>query len=113
RSAWVAVGLVRVARRQGLRRGRGARLDSPLARVGAQAKRSPSPPRHTRKAGRFRMNATTAIPNDLTFLRGSRYRLTVSIAMALFLTAFLLLFQPFGVNNYDPKHSYSLQFVAI
>lgn len=36
----------------------------------------------------------------------------MSISVSVFLFLFLLAFLPFGVSNYNPKHQYTLQFVA-
>lgn len=49
---------------------------------------------------------------DLGFYDSTRYRLVLSLALGLFLYLFLIVFLPFGVSNYDPRHQYSLQFLA-
>ena len=51
------------------------------------------------------------MPPDLAFLRSTRYQLTVAITTAVFFTLFLLVFLPFGVNNYDPNHHYTGEFL--
>lgn len=42
-----------------------------------------------------------------------RYRLAVSLATGVFFYAFLLVFLPFGVNNYNPQHEYTGQFLRV
>ncbi len=49
---------------------------------------------------------------DLGFYETARYRLTLSVALGAFMAFFLIVFQPFGVNNYDRTHSISLVFVG-
>lgn len=48
---------------------------------------------------------------DFGHLREPRYQLTVSLVTGGFFVLFLLVFLPFGVNNYDPNHRYSLVFL--
>lgn len=49
---------------------------------------------------------------DLRFYDSTRYRLTLSVILGLFLYLFLLAFLPFGVSNYDPNHQYTLDFIT-
>lgn len=45
------------------------------------------------------------------FFHSSRYKWVLSLGYGIFLFLFLLAFLPFGVNNYDPQHSYTLNFL--
>lgn len=45
------------------------------------------------------------------FVLTGRYRLALSLAMALFFAGFMLFFLPFGVDNYNPNHTYSGEFL--
>jgi hypothetical protein len=51
--------------------------------------------------------------NTLGFYESARYRVTLSLALGVFLILFFLFFQPFGVNNYDPTQSITGEFVTI
>ena len=45
---------------------------------------------------------------DLSYLNSSSYKWSLCIIMAIFLIAFLTIFLPFGVSNYNPNHEYTL-----
>ena len=47
------------------------------------------------------------------FYLSRRYRWAVSLAVGIFFFAFLLVFLPFGVNNYNPQHEYTGQFLWV
>ena len=47
------------------------------------------------------------------FQLGKREKFYATLAISLFFSFFMLFFQPFGVNNYDPKESITLQFALI
>ncbi|HMB61538.1 MAG TPA: LytTR family DNA-binding domain-containing protein [Eudoraea sp.] len=51
------------------------------------------------------------MPHELVFFHTPRYKLVLSFVIGLFLYIFLLAFLPFGVDNYNPNHSYSLEFL--
>lgn len=48
---------------------------------------------------------------EFNFFHSSRYKWVLSLGYGIFLFLFLLAFLPFGVNNYDPQHSYTLNFL--
>lgn len=48
---------------------------------------------------------------DFGHLRDLRYQWTLSVVTGCFFVLFLLVFLPFGVNNYDPNHRYSPAFL--
>ena len=50
---------------------------------------------------------------DYSFYDRPIYKLTLSIATALFFMLFLLIFQPFGVNNYSSKRIFTLEFIGV
>ena len=58
------------------------------------------------------MNAH-ARTDDLRFYDSTAYRVILSLSLGAFLTLFLLIFQPFGVNNYDPSHRLTSEFVFV
>ncbi len=45
------------------------------------------------------------------FLRSKKEKWGLIIFLALYIPLFLLVFQPFGVNNYDPTHAIRMEFV--
>lgn len=45
------------------------------------------------------------------FFHSPSYKLALSLAYALFLYLFLIVFLPFGVSNYDPQHEYTFKFL--
>ena len=45
------------------------------------------------------------------FYDTTRYKLTLSITMASFFYLFILFFLPFGVDNYNPNHEYTVNFL--
>ena len=49
---------------------------------------------------------------DLSFYNSSKYKLIISLAQAFFLYLFLIVFVPFGVDNYNPKHETTLYFLT-
>ena len=49
---------------------------------------------------------------SLDFINTSRYKYVVSFGTGLFFFVFLIVFLPFGVNNYDPDHEYSVWFLT-
>ena len=50
---------------------------------------------------------------DYSFYNLPRYKLTLSLATALFFMLFLLIFQPFGINNYSVKRIFTLELLGI
>lgn len=52
-------------------------------------------------------------PTDYSFYNDPGYKRTLSIVTALFFMVFLLVFQPFGVNNYSTKRIFTLEFIAM
>ncbi len=50
--------------------------------------------------------------NDLSIARQRREKWQIILFINLFTSVFLIVFQPFGVNNYDSTHQLSLIFVA-
>lgn len=53
------------------------------------------------------------VQTDYSFYDRPRYKLTLSISTSLFFMLFLLVFQPFGVNNYSTKRVFTLEFIGI
>jgi len=49
--------------------------------------------------------------DKLYYLNTNKYKITLSISIAVFLVLFLAVFLPFGVNNYDPNHKYTLVWI--
>ena len=47
---------------------------------------------------------------DLSFYNTRGYKLTLSLVVSVFFFVFISFFLPFGVDNYDPNHEYSLEF---
>jgi len=50
---------------------------------------------------------------DYSFYNRPAYKLTLSLATALFFMLFLLIFQPFGINNYSVKRIFTLELLGI
>ena len=50
---------------------------------------------------------------DYSFYNELKYKLSLSISTAVFLMLFLLIFQPFGVNNYSVNRIFTLEFIGI
>lgn len=50
------------------------------------------------------------LSRDINFHQTKRDKWNLVIFMTVFVPLFLLIFQPFGVNNFDPTHSISRQF---
>ncbi|MCS5489295.1 LytTR family DNA-binding domain-containing protein [Algoriphagus limi] len=50
---------------------------------------------------------------DYSFFNLRSYKLTLALAVAIFFMFFLLIFQPFGVNDYSPTRIFTLQFIGI
>lgn len=48
---------------------------------------------------------------ELAFFNSSGYKLVLSFAIGFFLYLFLIAFLPFGVNNYNPNHKYTFEFL--
>ena len=48
---------------------------------------------------------------ELVFFNAPRYKLILSFSIGLFLYFFLIAFLPFGVNNYNPNHTYTFEFL--
>lgn len=46
-----------------------------------------------------------------TFFHSTKYKLTLSLSVAVFFYVFLVFFLPFGVDNYNPQHQYTLDFL--
>lgn len=55
---------------------------------------------------------TKARQPDFSFYDSTRYRLALSLLIGPFMVLFLLVFQPFGVNNYDPDQRISADFLT-
>lgn len=49
--------------------------------------------------------------SEFNFFHASRYKWVLSLGYGIFLFLFLLAFLPFGVNNYDPQHKYTVNFL--
>ena len=49
--------------------------------------------------------------NDLSFYNTTRYKLLLCICIGLFFYLFLIFFLPFGIDNYNPNHEYTLAFL--
>ncbi|MDY8135874.1 LytTR family DNA-binding domain-containing protein [Aquimarina sp. 2201CG5-10] len=47
------------------------------------------------------------------FLRTKREKLSLITFLTIYIPLFLLIFQPFGVNNYDPTHRIGLEFLLV
>ena len=52
-----------------------------------------------------------ALATKNEFYLGKPYRLAVSVALGVFIYLFLVVFLPFGVDNYDPNHRYTWEFL--
>lgn len=49
--------------------------------------------------------------NDFSFYFSRKYRLSLCIAISVFLYLFLVFFLPFGIDNYNPNHLYTVSFL--
>ncbi|WP_224484748.1 LytTR family DNA-binding domain-containing protein [Robertkochia aurantiaca] len=49
--------------------------------------------------------------NDLSFFSSKAYKLTLCFSLAIFFYLFIVFFLPFGVDNYDPDHKYTTEFL--
>ncbi|TNE47499.1 MAG: LytTR family transcriptional regulator [Bacteroidetes bacterium] len=49
----------------------------------------------------------------ITFIHSPRFKLTLSLSQGFFSGLFMLVFLPFGINNYDPHHSYTWLFIGV
>ena len=49
--------------------------------------------------------------HDFAFFKTPKYKLSLCISISLFFYAFLIFFLPFGVDNYNPNHQYTLTFL--
>ena len=45
------------------------------------------------------------------FYHTKSYKLTLCVSVSVFFYVFLIFFLPFGVDNYNPKHEYSIDFL--
>ena len=48
---------------------------------------------------------------DYSFFHTRKYRLSLCLSIALFFYFFMIFFLPFGVDNYNPQHEYTLKFL--
>jgi hypothetical protein len=48
---------------------------------------------------------------DLSFYNSVTYKLALSVSMAVFFFLFLMFFLPFGVDNHNPRHQYTGEFI--
>lgn len=51
------------------------------------------------------------LKKEVVFLQSNRDKWNLIIFMMIFVPLFLLVFQPFGVNNFDPEHNVSITFL--
>ncbi len=51
-------------------------------------------------------------PTTFDFYLSRRYQGVVSVVLGVFIFLFLMVFLPFGVDNYNPRHQYTLAFVS-
>ena len=49
--------------------------------------------------------------NEFEFYNTTRYKWTLCISISVFFYLFMVFFLPFGVDNYNPRHEYSLNFL--
>ncbi|MGX1927781.1 LytTR family transcriptional regulator DNA-binding domain-containing protein [Flagellimonas sp. 2504JD4-2] len=49
--------------------------------------------------------------NDLSFYDTSKYKLVLSVVTCIFFYGFIIFFLPFGVDNYNPNHEYTSEFL--
>ncbi|WP_296704789.1 LytTR family DNA-binding domain-containing protein [Algoriphagus sp.] len=50
---------------------------------------------------------------DYSFFNDRSYKMTLSLSVSIFLMIFLLIFQPFGINNYSPTRVFSFEFIGV
>lgn len=48
---------------------------------------------------------------DLSFYNSIRYKVALSVVISIFFYAFMIIFLPFGVSNYNPNHEYTAEFL--
>ena len=48
--------------------------------------------------------------NGFLFYNSKKYKLTLSLSIAIFFYVFIVFFLPFGVDNYNPNHQYTFEF---
>ena len=48
--------------------------------------------------------------NSFSFYDTSKYKISLSFSLSIFFFFFIIFFLPFGVNNYNPNHQYTLGF---
>ena len=48
---------------------------------------------------------------DFSFFHTTKYRLSLCLSIALFFYFFMIFFLPFGVDNYNPQHQCTLEFL--
>jgi len=48
--------------------------------------------------------------NDFSFYNTSKYKISLSFSISVFFFFFIVFFLPFGVDNYNPNHKYTLYF---
>lgn len=48
---------------------------------------------------------------EFTFYDSKKYKLTLCLSVAIFFYVFLVFFLPFGVDNYNPRHQYTADFL--
>lgn len=51
------------------------------------------------------------MPSRNDFFLDIRYRWAITLSLAIFLYVFLITFLPFGVDNYNPSHQYTAEFL--
>ena len=49
----------------------------------------------------------------IAFFHSPRFKLALSLSQGIFTALFMLVFLPFGINNYDPNHSHTLEFIGV
>lgn len=49
--------------------------------------------------------------NNFLFYNTLKYKVVLSFTLAIFFYCFIIFFLPFGVNNYDPNHQYTFNFL--
>ena len=49
--------------------------------------------------------------NDFAFYNTTRYKLALCLSITIFFYLFLIFFLPFGIDNHNPNHQYTLSFL--